>query len=131
ISAVSGTVTVSYTLVAGDAGDVNQTALHVAQAINASPAVTGANRFLAPASAAGAVITLTALTPGAPGSNVTSTNSVVPAGATGATIDPPTTVLNDVPVATEANFPAQFTAVQLFDKAAVLVRGLKLVATDL
>ncbi|HTA43725.1 MAG TPA: neuraminidase-like domain-containing protein [Bryobacteraceae bacterium] len=131
ISSVSGTVAVSYTLVAGDAGDANQTALHFAQAINASPAVTGANKFLAPASAAGAMITLTALTPGAPGSNVTSANTAVPAGASGTTVTPASTVLNGVPVATQANFPAQFTAVQLFDKAAVLVRGLKLVATDL
>ena len=29
------------------------------------------------------------------------------------------------------NFPAQFIAMQLFDKVAVLVRGLRLVSTDL
>ncbi|HKV94827.1 MAG TPA: neuraminidase-like domain-containing protein [Candidatus Angelobacter sp.] len=32
---------------------------------------------------------------------------------------------------TSANFPNQFLAIQLFDKAAVMVRGLRLVATDL
>ena len=32
---------------------------------------------------------------------------------------------------TPANFPNQFLAIQLFDKVAVLVRGLRLVATDL
>lgn len=32
---------------------------------------------------------------------------------------------------TPANFPSQFLAIQLFDKVAVLVRGLRLVATDL
>ena len=32
---------------------------------------------------------------------------------------------------TQASFPSQFLAIQLFDKAAVLVRGLRLVASDL
>ena len=32
---------------------------------------------------------------------------------------------------TPANFPSQFLAIQLFDKVAVLVRGLRLVASDL
>ena len=69
---VSGpSITVTYTLVAGDAGDVNQTALHFAQAINASTAVAGPNAFLAPCTSSGAVVTLTALAMAAPGSNVT------------------------------------------------------------
>jgi hypothetical protein len=124
-------VTVTYTLVAGDAGDVNQTAIHFAQAINASPAITGPTAFLASATASGAVITLTSLTPFAPGSNVTSNNSTTPGGAAHVAVSPDVTVLNSAPAATQAAFPDQFLAIQLFDKVAVLVRGLKLVVSDL
>lgn len=124
-------VTVTYTLVAGDAGDVNQTALHFAQAINASTTVAGPGAFLLAATASGAVVTLTSLTPFAPGSNVTSNNSATPGGAAHVAISPDVTVLNSAPAATQANFPDQFLAIQLFDKAAVLVRALKLVVSDL
>jgi hypothetical protein len=124
-------VTVTYTLVASDAGDVNQTALHFAQAINASSAVTGPTAFLAAATASGAVVTLTSLTPFAPGSNITSNNSATPGGAAHVAILPGVTVLNNAPTATQAAFPDQFRAIQLFDKAAGVVRGLKLVVSDL
>lgn len=125
------TSTVTYTLTGADVGDVNRTASDFAQAINASSAVVGPNAFLAPCTAAGAVITLTALTPGAPGSNVTCTNTTQPGGASDVSIIPGTTVLNGVPTAIQANFPNQFLAIQLFDKVGVLVRGLKLVAANL
>ena len=125
------TATVSYTLAPADAGDVNQTAFDFAQAINASTAVAGPNAFLATCTSSGAVITLTGLTPGAPGSNVTCTNAAQPGSAAHASVTPQLTVLNGVPAATQANFPAQFMAIQLFDKIAVLVRGLRLVSTDL
>jgi hypothetical protein len=125
------TVTVDYTLVPADAGDVNATALHFADAINASPAVTGPTPFLAPATASGAVVTVTALTPAAPGASVTCTSSAGPGGAGHVAVSPDVTALNNVPTPTAAAFPDQFTAIQLVDKLGVLVRGLKLVATDL
>jgi hypothetical protein len=132
LTALNGTTaTVSYTLAPADAGDVNQTAFHFALAINASTAVAGPNAFLATCTPSGAVITLTGLTPGAPGSNVTCTNAAQPGSAGHASVTPQLTVLNGVPAATQANFLAQFMAIQLFDKIAVLVRGLRLVSTDL
>jgi hypothetical protein len=124
-------VTVTYTLVAADAGDVNQTAHHFAQAINASSAVAGPNAFLAPSASSGAVVILTGLTPVAPGSYVTCNNTAAPGGAGHVDSSPTITVLNGVPAATQANFPDQFRAIQLLDKVGVLIRGLKLVATDL
>jgi hypothetical protein len=128
---LQNTVTVAYTLKAKDSGSISQTASDFADAINASPAVTGPSAFLIPCTVSGAVITITALTPGAPGSNVTSTNTALPGGLSHASISPATTAMSTLPAITQTNFPNQFLAIQLFDKAAVLVRGLKLVATDL
>jgi len=125
------TFTVAYTLTAADSGSVSQTASDFAQAINASSAVTGPNAFLVACTVSGAVITLTALTPGAPGSNVTSTNTALPGGLSHVSIAPGTTTMSTLPAITQPSFPNQFLATQLFDKAAVLVRGLKLVVSDL
>jgi hypothetical protein len=125
------TATVAYTLTGADNGNVNQTALDFAQAINASSAVAGPNAFLAPCTASGAVVTLTALTPGAPGSNVTCASTAAPGGAGHVSVAPGTTAMNGLPTVTPASFPGQFLAIQLVDKVGVLVRGLKLVAADL
>ena len=107
------------------------TAADFAKAINASLAVTGPAAFLAPCTVAGSNITLTTLTPGAPGSNVTSANVASPGGLGHVSIAPATTTMSTLPPMTQLAFPRQFEAVQLFDKVAVLVRGLSLVATDL
>ena len=132
LTALNGTTaSVSYTLTAADAGDVNQTAFDFAQAINVSSAVTGPNAFITPCTSVGAVVTLTGLTPGAPGSNVTCINTALPGGTAHVSVSPALTVLNGVPASTQANFPNQFVAVQLFDKIAVLVRALRLVTSDL
>ena len=125
------TVSVAYALVGADAGDVNQTALHLTAAIDASPAVAGPGAFLAPCTARGAVVTVTALTPAGAETSVTCANSVAPSGAAHASVTPEVTVLDGVPVATAADFPDQFAALQLYDKLAVLVRGLRLVTNDL
>jgi len=125
------TVTVDYTLVSADAGDVNVTATHFADAINTSAAVTGATPFLAPATASGAVVTVTALTPAGSGASITCASTAGPGGAGHVAVSPSVTALNGVPTPTAAAFPDQFTAIQLIDKLGVLVRGLKLVATDL
>ena len=119
-------VTVSYPLTAADIGNVNQTASDFAQAINLSPAVLGPQAFLAPCTVSGAVITLTPLTPGAAGSSITSTNSATPGGVGHVSVSPATTQTIGQPA-----FQNQFLAIQLFDKVGVLVRGLRLVATDL
>ena len=123
---IGDTFTVSYTLTSADNGSVNQTASDFAQAINASPAVVGPHAFLAPCTVASAVITLTPLTPGAAGSSITSTNTATPGGAGHVSVSPGTTETIGQPA-----FKNQFLAIQLFDKVAVLVRGLHLVATDL
>jgi hypothetical protein len=119
-------VTVSYPLTSADVGSVNQTAADFANAINLSSAVAGSQAFLAPCTVSGAVITLTPLTPGAPGSSVTSANSATPGGAGHVSVSPATTQTIGQP-----GFQMQFLALQYFDKVAVLVRGLRLVATDL
>jgi hypothetical protein len=119
-------VTVSYSLTSADAGSVNQTAADFASAINLSPAVAGPQGFLAPCTVSGAVITLTPLNPGAPGSSVTSANSATPGGVGHVSVSPATTQTIGQPT-----FQMQFLALQYFDKVAVLVRGLHLVATDL
>ena len=123
--------TVTYALVAADIGHASQSALDFAAAINASAAVAGANAFLAPCTASSGVITLTALTPGAPGSSVTATNTAQPGGVNHVSVTPATTAMNGLPAVTQTSFPNQFLAIQLFDKAGVLVRGLHLVASDL
>jgi hypothetical protein len=123
---IGATFTVSYALTSADNGSVNQTAADFAQAINASPAVVGPQAFLAPSTVSGAVITLTPLTPGAAGSSITSTNTTTPAGAGHVSVSPGATETIGQPA-----FQNQFLAIQLFDKVAILVRGLRLVATDL
>jgi hypothetical protein len=125
------TATVAYTLAISDNGSVGQTAADFAQAINASTAVAGPNAFLAACTASQGVITLTALTPGAPGSNVTGVSTAAPGGAGHVSITPGTAALNGLPAITQAAFPNQFLAIQLVDKVGVLIRGLRLVATDL
>jgi len=123
---VGAPVVVSYVLTATDNGSINQAASDFAQAINLSPAVAGSSAFLSPCRVAGAVITLTPLTPGVAGSSVTSANSATPGGIGHVSVLPASTQTIGQPA-----FQNQFTAVQLFDKVAVLVRGLRLVATDL
>ncbi len=122
---IGGAFTVSYTLTSADNGSVNQTASDFAQAINASPAVVGPQAFLAPCTVSGAVITLTPLAPGAAGSSITSTNTATPGGAGHVSVSPGATETLGQPA-----FQNQFLAIQLFDKVAVLVRGLHLVAAD-
>jgi hypothetical protein len=123
---IAPAVTVSYVLTATDSGSVNQTASDFAAAINASAAVTGTKAFLAPCTVAGSVIALIPLAPGAAGSSITSTNTATPGGVGHISISPATTETVGLPA-----FKNQFTAIQYFDKVAMLVRGLKLVATDL
>jgi hypothetical protein len=131
ITGVSGPpVTVSYTLTATDAGDVNVTAADLAQAIAASPAATGPQAFLASATSAGAEIILTATVP-APAAGCHCATTAAPSGAAHATFAPANAAFGGTPAATQANFSQAFIALQLFDKAAVLVRALKLVQTDL
>ena len=115
--------TVSYTLTTADSGSANQTASDFAKAINASSAVVGPKAFLAPCTVSGAVITLVALTPGAPGLNISSTNTATPNVVL---LSPGTTQTVGLPA-----FQEQFQAIQLFDKVALLVRGLKLINTEL
>ena len=132
ITDVSGAaVTVAYTLVAADAGDPEQTAASFAAAIVASAAVAGPAAFLAGCTASGAVISLTALTPAAPGTSVTCSVSAAPGGAGHVTVSPDEASLDGVPAVSTASFPDQFTAIQLVDKVGILVRGLRLVASDL
>jgi Tc toxin complex TcA C-terminal TcB-binding domain/Neuraminidase-like domain/Salmonella virulence plasmid 28.1kDa A protein len=125
-SGIGVTVTVSYTLTQADSGDVNQTAADFALAINLSNAVVGPQAFLAPCTVSGAVITLVPLIPGGPGSSISSVNTTLPGGAGHVSISPGATETIGQPA-----FQSQFLAIQLFDKAAVLVRGLNLVASDL
>jgi hypothetical protein len=120
------TVTVSYTLVAGDAGNPTQTAADFAQAINASTAVTGPQAFVAPCTVSGAVITLNPLNPGTANSAVTSNNTASPGGSGHVTISPAATQTIGLPA-----FATQFLALRVFDKAATVVRGLRLVLSDL
>jgi hypothetical protein len=127
---VGDTFTVTYTVAPGspDVGSANQTATDFAAAINASPAVTGPKAFLAQCTVSGAVITLAPLNPGTPGSAAVSTNTATPGGggAGHASVSPGTTQTIGLP-----GFQNQFIAVQLYDKVGVLVRGLRLVTTDL
>jgi hypothetical protein len=123
---VAAAVTVTYVLIAADAGSVNQTATDFAEAINSSAAVTGPLAFLAPCMVSGATITLVPLSPGAAGSSVASTNTAIPGGTGHASLSPATAQTLGQPA-----FQKQFQALQLFDKVAVLVRGLRLVDSDL
>jgi Tc toxin complex TcA C-terminal TcB-binding domain/Neuraminidase-like domain/Salmonella virulence plasmid 28.1kDa A protein len=128
---IGAAVTVTYTLTVADSGSVATTAASFAAAIDASAAVTGAGAFLAPCGVSATTITLQTLVPSAPGSNVTSTNTALPGGLSHASISPAATVMSTLPVVTAAAFPEQYLALQLFDKVGVLVRGLRLVASDL
>jgi len=128
---LGNTVTVAYLLTVTDNGNINQTASDFAQAINTSPAVAGPNAFLVPCTASGGMITLTALTPVPPGSNIASTNTALPGGSGHVSITPGTTTMSTLPAITQASFPNQFLAIRMFDKTGVLVRGLKLVVKDL
>jgi hypothetical protein len=127
-----GTVPVSYTLKPAD-NSLSKAAASFAEAINGSAAVTGDGAFLVPCVASGAVITLTAKHAAVLGIPiaVTSTNTTLPGGLNHVSIAPGTSVMSDLPAMTPAGFPEQFNALQLFDKIAVLVRGLRLVASDL
>ena len=127
---VGHTCTVTHTLTANDS-NISQAASAFAQAINDSAAVAGKNAFLAPCTASGAVITLTASKPGAPGSNITRTNTALPGGLSHVSMAPGTIAMISLPAITQATFPDQFRAIQLFDKVGVLCRGLHLVSTDL
>ena len=124
------TCTVGYTLTANDSS-ISRSASAFAQAINASAAVAGNDAFLAPCTASGAVITLTASTPGAPGSSITSTNTALPGGLSHVSMTPGTTAMISLPAITQTSFPDQFRAIRLFDKVGVLCRGLHLVSADL
>ena len=127
---LGSTVTVTYPLTSLDSGSVSQTASDFAQAINASPAVAGPNAFLASCAASGPAITLTAITPGAPGATIATASTALPGGLAHVAITPATARLSALPLISPASFPDQFLALQLFDKVGVLVRGLRLVATD-
>jgi hypothetical protein len=122
---IGAPVAVPYVLVAADAGSVNQTAAHFANAINLSSAVVGATAFLSPCSVSGAVITLNPLAPGAIGSSITSTNTSTPLGAGHVSIAPANSQTIGQPAYTN-----QFLAIQIYDKISILVRGLRLVKTD-
>jgi len=111
-------VTVSYTLTSTDAGSVAQTASDFAHAINLSPAVVGAQAFLAPCAVLGAVITLTPLAPG----TIKTANSAVP----GVSVSPATAQTIGQPA-----FANQFLAIQIYDKVGILCRGLRLVKKDI
>ncbi|HSN30850.1 MAG TPA: neuraminidase-like domain-containing protein, partial [Kofleriaceae bacterium] len=121
---------VTYTVTAAEAGDINLAASAFAAAIDASSAVTGPAAFLAPCSVSGAEIVLSSLTPNALDSNITCTNSTQPTAGSDLAVTPAVTTLDGVPAPTDANFPSQFRAIQLFDKVALLVRKLRLVASD-
>ena len=127
---LGSTVTVTYPLTSLDSGSVSQTASDFAHAINASPAVAGPKAFLAPCAASGPAITLTAITPGAPGATIATASAALPGGLAHVAITPATATLSTLPLISPASFPDQFLALQLFDKVGVLVRGLRLVATD-
>jgi hypothetical protein len=71
--------TTTYTLVAGDAGNLTNTATHLANAINQSGAVTGQFAFLQTVTSSGAVLTFTAKQDGVQGNLYT-----ILASATGA-----------------------------------------------
>jgi hypothetical protein len=128
-------VTVAYVMTASDVADLNVAAGNVAQAVTSSGAVTGTGAFLASCSALGSTIVLTGSTPFAPGAGIsvqaTVTTAATPPPTGGLTITPAATALDGVPEPNQALFPAQFLALQLFDKMAVVTRGLKLVASDL
>lgn len=122
---IGASFTVTYVLTPADNGSVNQTASDFALVINGSPAVNGPEAFLASCTVSGAVITLTPLTPGAAGSSISSVNTATPGGVLNVSVSPGATGTIGQPA-----FQNQFVAIQLFDKVAVLVRGLKLVAAD-
>jgi hypothetical protein len=119
-------ITVSYTLVNADAGSPNQTATDFANAINASTAVSGPQAFLAPCIVSGPVITLAPLAPGEPGSSIVCTSAASPGGAGHVIVSPTTTRTIGLP-----GFSNQVLAIRVLDKVAALVRGLRLVASDL
>jgi Tc toxin complex TcA C-terminal TcB-binding domain/Neuraminidase-like domain/Salmonella virulence plasmid 28.1kDa A protein len=125
------TISASYTLGPTDVGNIIQTTSNFVIAINTSMAGAGPSSFLARCTASGAVITLTAFTPVAPGSNITSTNTALPGGSGHVSITPGTTAMSSLPAITQTEFPNQFLALQLLDKVGVLIRGLHLVAADL
>jgi hypothetical protein len=124
------TCTVLYPLAANDIGNINQTALDFAQAIDTSAAVAGPNAFLAACTVSGPVITLSALTPGAAAGSITAANAALPGGLNHVSSTPANAALSPLPVITQAGFPNQFLAIQLFDKIGVLVRAFRLVAAD-
>jgi hypothetical protein len=123
---IAAPVVVGYPLVQADFGSVNQTAADFANAINLSPAVAGPAAFLSPCIVSGTVISFTPLVPGAPGSSITSANTAAPGGVGHVSVSPANAQTIGLPA-----FANQFLAIQIYDKIATLVRGLRLVKTDL
>ena len=118
-------VIINYALTPADVASVNQTATDFAQAINSSPAVVGPQAFLSTCAVANATITLLPLNPGAPGSGISSANVAAPGGGGHVAVNASTQTIGP------SAFANQFTAVRLFDKLAVLVRGLRVIVTEL